>query len=264
MNCKYELIYSVNGTEKTLTAPSNVDVKLAFSDEDGRRRVVLTALTDVELNSYNETEHDFFTKPEPVDPDPKGDLYFINGYQSWTETREFYADARERNVTSLPKALVKNFSLDRYGDATFYEYDKRILHGYDYFYVKGTTGAFICNLNARNAYLIVEVVRRIGAVTLISDVRGKHLKAGETYTICDYMYRGTYEEGLVFCVCLDFRNLFLHFCNQHLELFLALLPRGSVDVLCDSFPVHARGEPALIEVVVYHRHATRTGLLCLQ
>ncbi|MBS7263405.1 MAG: alpha-galactosidase [Eubacteriales bacterium] len=196
MNCKYELIYSVNGTEKTLTAPSNVDVKLAFSDEDGRRRVVLTALTDVELNSYNETEHDFFTKPEPVDPDPKGDLYFINGYQSWTETREFYADARERNVTSLPKALVKNFSLDRYGDATFYEYDKRILHGYDYFYVKGTTGAFICNLNARNAYLIVEVVRRIGAVTLISDVRGKHLKAGETYTICDYMYRGTYEEGL--------------------------------------------------------------------
>ena len=67
----------------------------------------------------------------------------------------------------------------------------------------------------------------------------------------------------LFCVCLDFRNLLFHLRNQHLELFLALLPRGSVDILGDSFSVHAWGEPVLVEVVVYHRHATRTGLAYL-
>ena len=37
--------------------------------------------------------------------------------------------------------------------------------------------------------------------------------------------------------------------------FLAHFPRGGADIFGDSFPVHARGEPALVEMVVYHRHA---------
>ena len=196
MNCKYELIYSAKGEERTLSDVSNADVVLTFSDDGGRRTVTVKALRDVVLGSYAEADHDFFTKTKPKVPDPKGDLYFINGYQSWTETREYYADARERDVKALPAGLVRNFSLDRYGDATFYKYDKRILHGYDFFYVKGESGAFVANLNGERAYLIIEVIRRIGSVSLISDVRGKKLRAGEEYTVCDYMYRGSYEEGV--------------------------------------------------------------------
>ena len=67
----------------------------------------------------------------------------------------------------------------------------------------------------------------------------------------------------LFCLFLfgcDFR---LHRFYQLCEIFLALLPRGSVDIFGDSFPVHARGKSALVEVVVYHRHATRTGLAYL-
>ena len=197
MNCNYELFYTADGVGKSLkNAASNADVELTFSDDGGRRTVTLRALRDVTLNSYAEADHDFFKKLTPARPDPKGDLYFINGYQSWTDTREYYADARERDVYNLPSALVRSYGLDRYGDATFYEYDKRILHGYDWFYVKGTSGGFIANLNGERAYLIVEVTRRIGAVSLISDVRGKKLKAGDEYVVCDYLYRGDCEAGI--------------------------------------------------------------------
>ena len=197
MTCKFELIYVKDGSERVLSdSVSNGDVEMSLSDGGGRRTVTLTAKRDVELNSYSEWDHDFFTKTTPETPDPKGDLYFMNGYQSWTETREFYGDARERDVNALPRALVNSFAFDRYGDATFYEYDKRVLHGYDFFYVKGTSGAFVANLNIERAYLIFEVVRRTGSVTMISDVRGKRLAAGESLVICDYMYRGSYDEGV--------------------------------------------------------------------
>ena len=73
----------------------------------------------------------------------------------------------------------------------------------------------------------------------------------------------TSKYSICFLSRLNFRNLLFHLCNQHLELFLALLPRGSVDIFGDSFAVHARGESALVQVVVYHRHATRTGLAYL-
>jgi len=198
VNCNYKLTYIADGKEFSLTAPSdsNGDVDLIVSDDGERRTVKVRAKRDIALAGYSETDHDFFTSDPSRGTDPKGDLYFINGYQSWTDTREYYADARERDVASLPAALVRSFSLDRYGDATFYDYDKRVLHGYDVFYVKGKTGAFVASLNAENAYLIVEVVRRIGAVTFLSDVRGAKLAAGDTLTVCDYIYKGSYEEGI--------------------------------------------------------------------
>ncbi|MBQ7475003.1 MAG: alpha-galactosidase [Clostridia bacterium] len=197
MTCDFKLIYESGGEEHILTAPSNDGaLTLTVTDDGERRRVSAAARAKVTLRAYSETAHDFFTKTTPPIPDPKGDLYFINGYQSWTETREFYGDARERDVTRLPGVLVRNFSFDRYGDATFYEYDKRILHGYDVFYVKGGSNGFAASLNAKNAYLIIEVVRRDGAVSFLSDIGGVTLEDGDEFTVCDYFYAGNFEDGL--------------------------------------------------------------------
>lgn len=195
MNCKFELTYQKGGAVYSYREGTD-DLTLTVSDNGERRTVTVCANVPIELCDYRETAHDFFTRSDRADPDPKGDLYFINGYQSWTETREFYGDARERDVRRLPKPLVRSFALDRYGDAVFYEYNKRILHGYDVFYVKGTNEAFVLSLNSRNAYLIAEVVRREGAVSLVSDIRGVRLQEGESYTVCDYLYAGNYAEGI--------------------------------------------------------------------
>ncbi|MBO4452630.1 MAG: alpha-galactosidase [Clostridia bacterium] len=197
MNCRFELLYSTPDGEKSVKdSLTSDDIELIVAETDGRRTVKVRAIKPLTLSEYREYDHDFFTNSEDPDPDPKGDLYFINGYQSWTETREFYGDARERNVNRLPKRLVRSYSFDRYGDATFYEYDKRILHGYDLFYVKGRVNGFVASLNIDNAYLIVELVRKLGDVSLISDISGVKLGAGEEFVVCDYIYAGTYAEGI--------------------------------------------------------------------
>ena len=195
MKYQYELTYSSENGER-VSSSSDDFVTFELSDDGERHSVRVRARKDLTLLGYSEWGHDFFTVCEPENPDPKGDLYFINGYQSWTDTREYYGDARERDVSSLPTPLIRSFALDRYGDATFYQYDKRILHGYDVFYVRGKSGAFISSLNTENAYLIIEVTRRTGSVRLIGDVRGAKLNAGDEFTVCDYLYAGSREAGL--------------------------------------------------------------------
>ena len=190
------MTYSSGGEEHILTAPSSDGaIALTVSDDGERRRVTLRAGSPVTLLGYSESGHDFFSSERREDTGPQGDLYFINGYQSWTDTREYYGDARERDMTRLPGLLKRNFALDRYGDATFYEYDKRVLHGYDVFYVRGSVGGFAASLNLPNAYLIFEVVRRTGSVSVISDIGGVSLKEDEEFTVCDYIYAPSFDEG---------------------------------------------------------------------
>ena len=125
-----------------------------------------------------------------------GDLCFMNGYQSWTKTKEYFLSENERDVKKLPKPILNAFSFDRYGDATFFDYDKSLLHGYDLFYVKGKSGAFIINANYRSAYLIIVADRSTGEISLRSELDGLIIKSGETFTVIDYYLCEGYDEGL--------------------------------------------------------------------
>ena len=192
MVCVY-LLYRVAGEERTLVRQTeNDDVTLLIRDEAGRRTVTLRAKRDLSLQEYQESGHSF--------PTWKGtglsDLFFLNGYQSWTDTKETYLSETERDVTRLPKAIVARFALDRYGDATFCPYDKKTLRGYDLFYRRGEHECFFASLNGENAFLRFYVSRELGSFSLESDVAGVTLAAGEEYTLCDYLYSSSISEGV--------------------------------------------------------------------
>ena len=126
---------------------------------------------------------------------PKDNLFFFNGYQSWTDTKEnVYTDV-ERDIRKAPKVLNKMFVLDRYGDALFYDYKKDILHGYDIFYSKGTNEIFSFNYNYKNAYLIFELNKKTSKLSVKSDIEGVILKENEEFTILDYSLYNSFEEG---------------------------------------------------------------------
>ena len=84
-------------------------------------------------------------------------------------------------------------------------------------------------------------------------------------TLCTAKIEGATVRGLPLSLCLF--CLFLFGCNfdfhgfyQLCQLFLAFLSCLGVDILGYAFAVNSWREPPLVEVVVYHRHATRATL----
>ena len=183
--------YLVEGEVRTATRGSG-DFSLEMHEDDGRRIVRLTAKRDLTLLSYEDETPPHFSGRRVG----RHNLLFLNGYQSWTDSRERYFIRFEKNLLHLPQGLIDAYSFDRYGDYTFYDYDVRRVHGYDVFYRKGVRNGFILNLNYKRAYLIIEVDRRTGIVSVRSDVCGAKVAAGESFPLVDYVTYSSYEEGM--------------------------------------------------------------------
>lgn len=183
--------YVANGEEREAYGGC-ADFSLERREDDRRRTLVLTANTDLKLLSYEEQ------LPPSICGKRVGadNLLFLNGYQSWTDSRERHFLRFEKNLLHLPKGLLDAYSFDRYGDYHFYPYDVRRVHGYDVFYRKGGRNAMLLNLNYKKAYMIIEADRRTGNILLKSDVYGATVKAGQSYPVADYMSYPSYEEGM--------------------------------------------------------------------
>ena len=170
-----------------LATESNEHLKIEEKGSRTRRTVTITAKTDLSPKYAQSIEGVRISLKDRI---------FLNGYQSWTDTKEFTLSETEKNIYRLPKALVNRFSFDRYGDATFYPYSAKRLHGYDVFYSRGENNCFYCNLNSAVSYLIFQVDRHSGQLYLTADLRGINLKKGETLTVLDYCFAPDYDSGV--------------------------------------------------------------------
>lgn len=141
------------------------------------------------------------------------DYYFFNGYQSWTDSFEKHAKEKEKNVYHIPSIVRKMYALDKYGDATFYNYKKNIQHSYDIFYSKNENDPlFIYNKNYQYAYLIIELLKKDKShLTLTSDIKGIELKENEEIKIFNFALYYDYYQGID-----AFRNYFTSRCNKKL------------------------------------------------
>ncbi len=66
------------------------------------------------------------------------DRFLINGYQSWTESRELGKDDRLPGLNRWLKPFYHRYRLERYGDYFFYPYANRkgIFHSYTFTYIR--------------------------------------------------------------------------------------------------------------------------------
>ena len=181
----FKINYAISGERRSATQ-SNDEVELLKKEENGRHTVTLRAKKDICLL--------LFAQIIPFAADKK-DLYFLNGYQSWTDTKEFNFTEREKDVKKLPKFLVNAFAFDRYGDATFHSYGKHLLHGYDVFYCRGKSEKYILNLNYTRAYLVITLDKKKNTLCLSSDFNGFKVAAGEEFTIADYYLSDSVKDG---------------------------------------------------------------------
>ena len=173
--------------KKITTDVSNGDVTITSSNDGHRQVVSIKANRDIVLETAK------------IVLDNKAnykDRYFLNGYQSWTDTREFKLNNRLRNIKKSPHIITHMFAMNKYGDSTFYRYSIKKVHGYDIFYSRGKDELFLYNLNYHTAYLIIELTKQLKKIILTSDVHNIALKAGEEITVFDFKLFTGYENGL--------------------------------------------------------------------
>ena len=177
----------ISSNKKHNTKRNNHDLRILVHQDNEHVIVKVRALTDITLINAKEVI------PFNVN---FHDLYFLNGYQSWTDTKEFRLIKRLRNIKKSPHIIVKRYAMDKYGDSTFYKYSIKKSHGYDIFYSKGEFESFIYNMNYKNAYLLIELIKDKRDIYLTSMLEGITLKKGEEIVIFDYYYFDSYEDGL--------------------------------------------------------------------
>ena len=178
------LRYRITGqVTETSSSDDNILIEEIYTEK--RRKITVTALRQMRLYEAS------IRLPRIFDPE---DLIMANGYQSWTETREFSREESLNDLRRVPVMIENRFHFRSYGSQAFWPLDKSFSLGFDFSYIRGENPLFIGSFNHKNAYLLIQFIREENVIFLHSDVSHRLLKAGETFTIFDYMLSDSGEE----------------------------------------------------------------------
>ena len=178
--------YFLDGVLKSVKDPAGGAGDIGILSENDGKKITVTALCDITLDSA--------VIPVEFKKSRKSSI-FVNGYQSWTATKEYSLKEKQKNLDKLPKKLVDAYAFKAYGSQFFHKADNGFLLGVDYAYIKGEEEIFIGNLNYKNAYLLIEIYKKQDRILLLSDVEGKKLKKGESFVVFDFMTDNSADDG---------------------------------------------------------------------
>lgn len=188
MNRNYVIKYLSGGKTVTSNATENEFYSLDIADADGRYTVTLNPKKDFELvDFYVESSYDF----------KSGDRFFANGYQSWTNTREFTADEIRKGTLKLSHIhpYLRHYASIT-SDDRIVEYTEKPgeFHSHCYTYIRnGENVKLWGSLCESTGYTYFKVGMNSNYFSIRKDVLGK--KVTESLKIFDVVYfEGTYDE----------------------------------------------------------------------
>ncbi len=179
--------YLLDNKEIESSASENEDYKIEETHEGNKSKIVIVPKKEITLlHAYIDIDHHY----------KKSECVFLNGYQSWTDTREFEINEHVKSIAKLPNFIHERYHFLSYGDERFKKYEKHVLHGYTFSYIrdKGTNKAILYGgLNEDKAYLIINHMVKEDKTRLESDIEGR--KINEPFTLFDYLtFEGNYME----------------------------------------------------------------------
>lgn len=186
MDFKFLLTYSKNG--KKLTAESsNGDVEITeITNENGFSYTLKTAEPIELLKAELKSSYEFGNT----------DKFFANGFQSWTDSKEFSKNEKMPDRGFVAKTPVgEKLGLKYVGDYMYADYSKKpgVFHGNSYCYInKGDRIDFYGSLSDRTGWTVFEADMNKNKFRIYKDVEGVIVN-GE-YKLFDlYLENGEYE-----------------------------------------------------------------------
>lgn len=126
------------------------------------------------------------------------ELVLMNGYQSWTDTREMPAWERMRGLRGVPSSIVKRWALSGGGDYSFVNYSGRRgeQHGFTYAtFRRGDGMVLVGSLDESHGFTLIHADANVGKITLETEPPRRELAAGERVVLgCYAICRGESDE----------------------------------------------------------------------
>lgn len=126
----------------------------------------------------------------------KSQKIYSNGYQSWTDSREFSIDEKIKGISPLATPVIKKYQFDKYGDYSFKKYSRKKgnIHGYTYSYIRDEDEYYLIgSLTEKYGFTIIEERVSENKIYLYKDCSG--LNIDKEYPIFQMIYvNGTYDE----------------------------------------------------------------------
>lgn len=178
--------YSADGRVCRTTKTENEDYKLDFSVTDSAVKCVLHPKKELNLIDFGVSASKKMDKDE---------VFFANGFQSWTTCYELHRNEEMHSV--IPLANISKFTKHlaaMSGDSEFAKYGKGLFHSYTYTYFRnGEKLELFGSLSERTGYTVFYLDVNENTFTIQKDVEGMTVK--EDCVLLDVVsFSGGYDE----------------------------------------------------------------------
>ena len=172
MSYQYNIIYTAGGKVHKTHHSETVDFEIREEINGDILTLTLLPKTDITFQKFEIKDNISFSKESK---------FFVNGYQSWTVSKE-YAPNDDMRDDFDPKLLSvldkKSFNIRGIwgaGDLTFHEYPEQsgIFYGYSYAYIRNANDIrLFASLSERAGYTIITFNANTSTVSVEKDLEG--------------------------------------------------------------------------------------------
>ncbi|MDD4316557.1 MAG: alpha-galactosidase [Clostridia bacterium] len=184
---KFSLSYKADGMEYISDKAENEHYAIDYTYDKGVLKLALIPKVKIELKKSSLAyDYDY----------PAGSKVFVNGYQSWTTSREFRKHEIQKGLMGLGAYYpVKKFAFPS-GDYLFAEYSKKsgFFHSFSYGYIKdGDSLTLVGSLSERQGYTIIYYDMNKNLLRIDKDIEGVTIEKG--YALYElYETEGSYNQ----------------------------------------------------------------------
>lgn len=185
MGYKYNIIYSANGKIHKTNHSKTADFEIMEEIKGDIFTLTLLPKTDITFQKFEVTGDISFSQ---------NSKFFVNGYQSWTVSREYApnedmrADFNPKFLSVFDKKKLNIRGIWGAGDLTFHKYPEKagIFYGYSYAYIRNENDIrLFASLSEKNGYTIITFDTNKSSVTIEKDLEGVKFKSGEEIDILE-------------------------------------------------------------------------------
>ena len=185
MGYKYNIIYNANGKIHKTNRSKTADFEIAEEIKGDIFTLTLLPKTDITFQKFEVTGDISFSQ---------NSKFFVNGYQSWTVSREYTpnedmrADFNPKFLSVFDKKKLNIRGIWGAGDLTFHKYPEKagVFYGYSYAYIRNENDIrLFASLSEKNGYTIITFDTNNSSVTIEKDLEGVEYKSGEEINILE-------------------------------------------------------------------------------